>query len=307
MSPAPLAVPDHGVGPAPRPGRLDELAPGLWRLTARNPGLMTGPGTNTYLVGHGRLAVIDPGPDDPAHRAALVAAVAGLGAEVGWVLVTHTHPDHAPGAAALAAATGAETLGYGPADGFTPDRVVGEGFVLDGPGVPLRALHTPGHASNHLCFLADGLFEEGPVLCSGDHVMHGSTVVIRPPDGDLAADRASLERLLALEPPLGAVAPGHGRLITDPAPVIRATLAHRAERSAAVAAALAAAKEATVEELVAVVYDDVSEERQVVAQSSLWACLRDLAAAGRAEPPAPVSAAGKDRDGPWRATATTAA
>ena len=114
------AVPDFGIGPAPEPGRVDEVASGVRRLTAPNPGLMTGPGTNTYLVGRSELVVVDPGPADEAHTAAIVAAAAAIG-PIGTILVTHTHVDHAPGAAALAAATGARVVGFGPAEGFAPD------------------------------------------------------------------------------------------------------------------------------------------------------------------------------------------
>ena len=123
------AVPDFGVGPAPEPGRVDVVAPGVRRLTAPNPGLMTGPGTNTYLVGDRDPVVVDPGPVDERHTAAIVAAARPLGA-IGTILVTHTHVDHAPGAAALAAATGARVVGFGPAEGFEPDECVGEGWSV---------------------------------------------------------------------------------------------------------------------------------------------------------------------------------
>ena len=146
------------------------MAPGVLRLTAPNPGLMTGPGTNTYLVGAAPTrSSIDPGPADPAHTAAIVAAAAPLG-PIRTIVVTHTHVDHAPGAAALAEATGARVVGFGPAEGFAPDECVGEGWTLpvpagDGaPGLTLRALHTPGHASDHLCWLVEehALLLRGP-------------------------------------------------------------------------------------------------------------------------------------------------
>ncbi|MGH9100426.1 MAG: MBL fold metallo-hydrolase, partial [Acidimicrobiales bacterium] len=152
---APAPVPDTGRGPDPVPGRVDLLVPGLRRLTAPNPGVMTGPGTNTYLVGNGEVAVVDPGPDDPRHLDAVLDAVSASGDRVRWVLVTHTHQDHAPGAARLAAAVGAEAVGYGPREGFTPDVVARDGFVLEAPSFALRALHTPGHASDHLCWLLE--------------------------------------------------------------------------------------------------------------------------------------------------------
>ncbi len=273
-------VPDYGVGPPPEPGTPHELAPGLVRLTAPNPGLMTGPGTNTYLVGTTDLAVIDPGPDDASHRETLLRVAAARGA-IRFILVTHTHIDHAPGAAALKAATGAEVIGFGPAEQFEPDRCVGEGWTLRLPGSPaltLRAVHTPGHASDHLCWL----IEEHQMLLTGDHVMHGSTVVIRPPDGNLAAYRASLTRLVEFAPPLRQLAPGHGRVMEHIPDIVEALLAHRAARHERVAAALQAATEATVDELIPVVYDDVTEQQLPVAKFSLWAHLRDLGESGDA-------------------------
>ena len=131
------AVPDFGIGPAPEPGRVDEVAPGVLRLTAPNPGLMTGPGTNTYLVGRRRAGRRRPRPGRRPHTAAIVAAAAPLG-PVRTIVVTHTHVDHAPGAAALAAATGARVVGFGPAEGFAPDERVGEGWTLSVPRRPGR-------------------------------------------------------------------------------------------------------------------------------------------------------------------------
>ncbi|MGH8988620.1 MAG: MBL fold metallo-hydrolase, partial [Acidimicrobiales bacterium] len=142
---------------------------------------MTGPGTNTYLVGDGDLVVVDPGPDDPGHQLRVVEVAAELGGRVRWIVVTHTHADHAPGAAALAGMTGATTIGYGPRAGFTPEVVVGDGWRLEADGLSLLALHTPGHASDHLCWL----METERILLSGDHVMDRVTVVIAPPDGDM--------------------------------------------------------------------------------------------------------------------------
>jgi glyoxylase-like metal-dependent hydrolase (beta-lactamase superfamily II) len=270
---------DRGVGPAPVPGRLDQLAPGLHRLTAPNPGLMTGPGTNTYLVGERSLAVIDPGPDDADHRAAILTAASNLGA-IRWVLVTHTHRDHAPGAAALAAATGAEVIGFGPAEGFEPDRSVGDGWRLDPPAAAhpeLAAVHTPGHASDHLCWLLPDL----GILLTGDHVMHGSTVVIRPPDGDVREYVASLGKVRSLGPAVRTLAPGHGRLMEPVEEVIDDLLAHRRARHELVAAAMARLGEGGVDDLLPLVYDDVTEPQLPVARFSLWAHLRALAGEGR--------------------------
>jgi len=277
-SSTPPPLPDTGRGPFPAPGRVDDLAPGLRRLTAPNPGVMTGPGTNTYLVGAGDLAVVDPGPDDEVHLDAIEAAVAHGGDRIRWVLVTHTHPDHAPGATALARRTGAVLVGHAATADFAPDVCARDGWRLEAPSFSLEALHTPGHASDHLCWLL-----EGPrVLLSGDHVMGGVTVVIAPPDGDMAAYLASLRRLLALTPPIAAIAPGHGRLLGTPDIVVGGILAHRAAREAAVLGALEASGTATVDELVSWVYRDVDAALFPIARLSLWAHLEKLVADGRA-------------------------
>jgi glyoxylase-like metal-dependent hydrolase (beta-lactamase superfamily II) len=272
--------------------RADSVAPGVVRITAANPGVMTGPGTNTYLLGTDELAVIDPGPDVDAHLDAVAAAGQG---RIRWIFVTHTHPDHAPGAAGLAERTGAERLGFASRDGFTADRTVADGFELRRPGLSLRAVHTPGHASNHLCYLAELELPDGvgtgtgsTMLFSGDHVMDGSTVVISPPDGDMAVYLASLAALGTLQPAVDVIAPGHGRLIEDPGAAVGAYIAHRLEREERVALALAAAGSATVDQLVPVVYEDVDEDRHPIASRSLWAHLRKLADDGRAR--------GTDRD-----------
>ncbi len=279
------AVPDFGTGAAPEPGRVDEVAPGVRRLTAPNPGLMTGPGTNTYLVGEVEPVVIDPGPADEAHTDAIVAAAAPFG-PIRTILVTHTHVDHAPGAALLAGITGATVVGYGPAEDFAPDVRAAEGWTLACPGrraagtLTLRALHTPGHASDHLCWL----LEEHALLFTGDHVMHGSTVVIRPPDGDLHQYLASLVRVRDATPAIRRLAPGHGRLMDHVPQVIDALVAHRHGRHAVVAAALRATDGATVEELLPQVYGDVTERQLPVARFSLWAHLRALGQEGAARP-----------------------
>ena len=281
------AVPDFGLGPEPEPGRVDEVAPGVRRLTAPNPGLMTGPGTNTYLVGDIEPVVVDPGPADPAHTAAIVAATGAFG-PIRTIVVTHTHVDHAPGAAALATATGARIVGFAPAEGFEPDECVDEGWTLVAPLRPraggtstsltLRALHTPGHASDHLCWLV----EEHALLLTGDHVMHGSTVVIRPPDGDLHGYLDSLARVRDEVPAITTLGPGHGRLMDHVPDVIDALVAHRLGRHELVADALTHRGEATVDELLAEVYGDVTEQQLPVARFSLWAHLRALAQESRA-------------------------
>lgn len=278
-----MPLPDLGTGPAPVPGRPDDVAPGVLRLTAPNPGLMTGPGTNSYLIGHGPVAVLDPGPDDAGHQEGIVRLAQERGLRIRWIVVTHTHPDHAPGAARLATLTGAEVVGFGPDPGsgppFSPDRSVGDGWRLgEDAGIPLRAVHTPGHASNHLCWL----HEEQGMLFTGDHVMHGSTVVIRPPDGDMAAYLRSLGAVMSLEPLPRTLAPGHGKVIGHPARAVEALIAHRRAREEIVRAALAGAGRATVDELLPVVYADVTEAQLPVARFSLWAHLRKLAGEGGA-------------------------
>jgi len=262
------------------PKRLDRY---VTRITAPNPGMMTGPGTNTYLVGRietgGELAVIDPGPAIDAHIAKILEAGAG---RIRWILATHTHVDHSPAAALLKAATGAQVMGRPrPAEGnqdhsFVPDRVLSDGDALSLDGFNLRAVHTPGHASNHLCYL----LEETRMLFTGDHVMQGSTVVINPPDGDMRVYLASLERLLALD--VAIFAPGHGYLIGAPHREVRRLIAHRLAREAKVTAALQRRGPATLEELVTDVYDEVSPRLHPVAMRSLTAHLDKLVAEGRA-------------------------
>jgi glyoxylase-like metal-dependent hydrolase (beta-lactamase superfamily II) len=257
--------------------RLDRL---VTRVIAPNPGFMTGPGTNSYLVGEDPLAVIDPGPEIDSHLEALLAAGAG---RIRWILCTHTHIDHSPAAALLKARTGATVLGRPrPAHGnqdhsFAPDRVLAHGERVALGGATLRAIHTPGHASNHLCYL----LEETRMLFTGDHVMQGSTVVINPPDGDMRAYLASLEMLLTEEVVI--FAPGHGYLIGAPQREVKRLIAHRLAREAKVAAALARHAGATPEELVAEVYDDVPARIHAVAARSLAAHLDKLVADGGAQ------------------------
>jgi glyoxylase-like metal-dependent hydrolase (beta-lactamase superfamily II)/8-oxo-dGTP pyrophosphatase MutT (NUDIX family) len=258
------------------PKRLDRL---VTRLTAPNPGAMTGPGTNTYLVGEKDIAVIDPGPALDGHIARILECGAG---RIRWILTTHTHLDHSPASAALKAATGAQVLGRpAPAgasqdQGYAPDRVPADGERIALGNLHLRAIHTPGHASNHLCYL----LEETRMLFTGDHVMQGSTVVINPPDGDMRAYLASLDKLLAED--IAIIAPGHGYLIGAPHKEVKRLVAHRLAREAKVAAALGRRREATLEELVTEVYDDVSPKLHPVAMRSLTAHLDKLVAEGRA-------------------------
>jgi glyoxylase-like metal-dependent hydrolase (beta-lactamase superfamily II) len=176
--------------------------------------------------------------------------------------------------------TGAPVIGYGPAEGFNPDRRADDGWTLELGGLSLRAVHTPGHASDHLCWLVP----EQATLLTGDHVMHGSTVVIRPPDGDLHAYLASLAKVRDADPAICTLAPGHGRLMDHVGDVIDALIAHRLARHDKVAAELTRLGEGAVDDLLAGVYADVTEPQLPVARFSLWAHLRALAAEGRAVP-----------------------
>jgi glyoxylase-like metal-dependent hydrolase (beta-lactamase superfamily II) len=261
------------------PGKIVRLNGLTRRVTAPNPGMMTGPGTNTYVVGTDELALIDPGPESAAHLAVMLEAT---GKRLKWILCTHTHLDHSPGARALKAATGAQVLGFRsvPDDGrqdaaFAPDRALRDGDALDCGAFRLRAVHTPGHASNHLCYLLEG----EKLLFTGDHVMQGSTVVISPPDGDMAVYLASLERLLALD--LAGIAPGHGHVIEKPHDEVRRLIAHRMKRERKVIDAFGRANPASLDELLPFVYDDVPPRVHPVARRSLHAHLIKLARDGR--------------------------
>jgi glyoxylase-like metal-dependent hydrolase (beta-lactamase superfamily II) len=230
-------------------------------------------------VGKRELAVIDPGPDIESHVAKLVEAV---GERLRWILCTHTHRDHSPAAAALKAATGAKIAGSPcPQDGrqdecFAADRILKEGDTVSIPGATFRAIHTPGHVSNHLCYFLD----EQRLLFTGDHIMQGSTVVIGPPNGSMRAYFDSLEKVSKLD--VAAFAPGHGHLIRTPHDEVRKLVAHRLKRENKVVEALARKSPGTLEELVPLAYDDVSEKLHPVAQRSLHAHLIKLVEDGRA-------------------------
>jgi glyoxylase-like metal-dependent hydrolase (beta-lactamase superfamily II)/8-oxo-dGTP pyrophosphatase MutT (NUDIX family) len=264
-------------------GVAARLSPRVVRVTAGNGSLMTGPGTNSYFVhdADGGCVLIDPGPDDPAHLQALLAAAP---APVTRILVTHTHKDHSPGAAAVHAATGAPRAGRIARHGDGQDREFVAEKTLDhgeriavGSSTTLRVIHTPGHASNHLCYL----LEEERLLFTGDHLMQGSTVVINPPDGDMAAYLRSLQSLLALD--LEWLAPGHGFLIAEPHDAVRRLIAHRLARKARVLAALRGAPATSLVALLPRVYDDINPRLHPVALRSLLAHLIELRDEGSAE------------------------
>lgn len=262
------------------------LSPMVRRIVCNNPSFMTGPGTNTYLVGVDEIAVIDPGPDDAAH----LDAIAGCGGDrIRWILLTHTHDDHAPGALGLKQRTGADLLAFdrNVPNGPSVDGSLRDGDVIESTEYTLDVVHTPGHASDHLCFL----LPQERTLFTGDHIMEGSTVVIAPPDGDMRAYLASLERLKKIRPRLRAIAPGHGHLIEDPDAVIDEYIAHRLGREQQVLAGVREAGTTTVPRLVESIYVDVPADLHPVAAFSVWAHLRKLAEDGLVT--------GDGLDGPW--------
>ena len=263
---------------APLPS-FAELAPGIRRLVAPNPSMMTGPGTNTYLFGSDAVAVLDPGPVIDSHLQAIEAAAAG---NIRWVLVTHTHRDHSPAAAVLAKRVGAELLGSPAPEGghqdltVAPDRILEDGDCLNVDGIDIEAIRTPGHASNHLCYR----HAEQDWIFTGDHVIDGSTVVINPPDGNMKDYLESLEKLKRRYPV--ALAPGHGDLINDPQRLVDWIIAHRLERETKVLLALRANPRLTSMELVPHVYADVDKKLYGWAERSLLAHLIKLQADGLA-------------------------
>jgi glyoxylase-like metal-dependent hydrolase (beta-lactamase superfamily II) len=269
-------------------GRADTVSPLIRRVIANNPGPFTFKGTGAYIVGHGQVAVIDPGPMDEAHLQALLAATAGE--TITTILVTHDHADHAPLAKPLAEATGARILGclphptrLAPPPGveegldrqYRPERTPADGEVIAGPGWTLRTLATPGHTSNHLCFV----LEEENALFSGDHVMGWSTTVIIPPDGDMTDYYASLRKVIAGG--FSTLWPTHGPPVTDPAPFLDAYLAHRLTREAQVLAVLGRGP-ATVAGLVDEMYIGLEPRLKRAAAASVWAHALHLVHTGQA-------------------------
>lgn len=273
-------------------GRRDQVSPLVQRVVAENPGPFTFTGTGTYIVGRpdqgAEVAVIDPGPMDEAHLAALLAAVDGR--RVSHVLVTHTHRDHAPLARPFAEATGAPILAARPparethASGgldededaeFAPDVVLTGGEIVAGDGWTLEALFTPGHASNHMAF---ALHEENALFC-GDHVMGWSTTVVAPPDGNMRRYMASLDAVIARG--FDTLWPTHGAPITDAGPFLEAYRAHRIEREAQIVGRLAAG-DRTIAEMVPALYAAVDRRLWPAASLSVLAHLIKLVEDGLA-------------------------
>jgi glyoxylase-like metal-dependent hydrolase (beta-lactamase superfamily II) len=274
------------------PGVASALSPLVRRIVAPNPGRMTLTGTNTYLVGIDEVAVIDPGPDDAGHIEAIVGA--SMRERVRWILVTHHHVDHSAGVNRLKRETGAEIVAFGPpksaaASGhgadWAPDRRAQDGEVIEGTEWGLEVLHTPGHASDHLCFF----LEEERVLFTGDTVLSGSTAVINPPDGDMAAYLQSLERLRKRR--LSRLCPGHGDVLDEPKAILAEYVAHRLEREKQILEALAAGP-IKITDLVARIYVDVPGELHDMAGRSVLAHLQKLKSEGRVT--------GRDANSTWK-------
>lgn len=270
-------------------GRSDTLSPLVRRVIAANPGPFTFTGTGVFIVGQGEVAVLDPGPLDPAHEAALDAALEGE--RVKYVLVTHHHMDHSPLAHKLARKHSAQVFAMSPAGdlpeggevrmeagddaGFRPDVEVADGDVFEGPGWTLTALHTPGHTSNHVCY---ALTEEN-TLFSGDHVMGWSTSVVSPPDGSMGDYIAQLERIRDIE--FSVIRPTHGAAIEDTAPFLDAYIAHRRARERQILTELEAGR-TRIKDMVTFMYADVDTRLHPAAAHSVLAHMIHLVEQGRA-------------------------
>lgn len=277
-------------------GRIERLGPLLRRILAPNPSPFTYTGTQTYVVGEGEVAVIDPGPDDARHIEAVLGAVEGD--EILAIICTHTHRDHSPASRALKAATGAPIVGCAPltlddagprsdeafdAD-YRPDRILDDGEILSGEGWTLEAVATPGHTSNHICLA----LPEAEALFTGDHVMGWSTTVVAPPDGDMAAYMTSLARLL--ERPDRVYYPAHGPAVEKPHAHVRALIGHRRMREKQILDQLARG-EGQIPEMVSDMYRAVDPRLHPAAERSVLAHLIDLEARGRV---------GRSEDERWR-------
>ncbi len=267
---------------------VEILEPGIARVLARNPSAFTYTGTQTHLVGQRELAVIDPGPDLPDHVDAIIAAIGGR--PVAAIMCTHTHRDHSPASRPLAAATGAPIIGCAPlalesvgprADAafdfnYAPDRVLGDGEVFKFDGRRLVAVATPGHTSNHLCF-AD---EQAGALFTGDHVMGWSTTVVVPPDGDMAAYMASLDKLRQRGDRI--YYPAHGLAVTQPMQLVRGMAGHRRQRERQILR-LVGEQPLAIPDIVASAYPGLDPRLSEAAGASVLAHLLDLEARGLVE------------------------
>lgn len=256
------------------PVRVGNTRVPVHRILGLNPGPMTGPGTNSYLIGDQQLALLDPGPRDDTQCDNFMAAIGKR--ELKYILVTHTHGDHSPGAQRLQKLTGAELVGLpAPESGnhdreFLPSKRWQHDDVIETDEYSLRLIHTPGHVSNHICFL----LQEEQMLFTGDHILQGTTSVILPPDGDMSHYLASLKSITLL--PLRYLAPGHGELMEQPQAEIDKLIAHRLQRERKVLVGVDRLGSSTIEELVLVVYDDVAEHLLPWAKKTLLAHLIKL-------------------------------
>jgi len=247
------------------PEVTETLSPMVRRITANNPGVFTGPGTNTYLIGNGNVTVIDPGPAMDTH----VQAITDAPGTINQIIVTHTHLDHSPGACLLHERLGVPVYGLIATNTqnqdttFTPTELLEDQQIIECEDFVLRVIHTPGHASNHLCFL----LEPQGMLFSGDHIMNGSTVVIRPPDGDMGAYINSLQKLKGY--PMTAIAPGHGAVLEDPYSAVSWIIQHRLMREKKILESLRTAGRGNADSLVEAVYDDIDPSLFPIAKWSL--------------------------------------
>lgn len=265
-------------------GEFTQLSPHVGRIVAPNPSPMTGAGTNTYIVGEdlqaGPVTIIDPGPAIDAHIDTLMRE---FGDRIDSIVVTHTHPDHSPAAKKLAELSTTKVYGATPPadakyqdENFKADHEVSDDQLLALAGVNIRAVHTPGHVSNHYCYL----IEEDGVLLTGDHLMNGSTVVIIPPAGVMKDYIESLQKMKNY--PLQSLGPGHGELMSEPLEIVEGIIQHRLRREQKVVDKLTVHGAVTLEALTTTVYDDVDESMHFMASLSLWAHLIKLEDEGHA-------------------------
>ena len=256
-----------------------QISPLVRRITAGNASVFTGPGTNTYLVGMNEVTVVDPGPALDSH----IEAIVGASGTIKQIVVNHTHPDHSPGVKLLQEAVDVPAYGLitettkHQDKTFMPKKLLSDGDIMEEKEFTLEVIHTPGHASNHLCYLVK---EEGLII-TGDHIMNGSTVVISPPDGNMKHYIESLEKLKNYN--LQSIAPGHGEIMKEPQLVAEWIIKHRLDREEKVADALKKAGKGNPDSLVNNVYDDVDASLFPIAKWSLQAHLLKLAEEGRAK------------------------
>ena len=255
-----------------QPEEVVQISPLIRRITAGNASVFTGPGTNTYLIGNEEVTVLDPGPAMDSH----IDAITSAKGKIKQIVVTHTHPDHSPGVRLLQERMDVPAYGMltetskGQDRSFNPDKILKDGDTFEETEFTLKVVHTPGHASNHLCYI----LEEEEFIFTGDHIMNGSTVVIGPPDGNMKQYLDSLEKLKQFK--LSKIAPGHGEVLDSPHEVAEWIINHRLQREGKVAEALKEATKGNPESLVARVYDDVDSSLFPIAKASLLAHLIKL-------------------------------